>query len=89
MKTIYKYHLDILDRQEIMMPKNAKVLSTKMMLYTGLFIWAEVDTDKPGIARVFKVFGTGSPMYNKTKSDIFLGTVFEGAFVWHIYVEEK
>ena len=45
-------------------------------------IWALVDTEAPLISRRFKVIGTGGAITDYEK---FLGTVFQGPLVWHVF----
>lgn len=78
MKTVYKYPLG-----EVQLPKGAKILTVSHQ--NGNFVmWAEVDTEQVLEHRTFEVFGTGweMPTY---KEMAYIGTMFEGAFVWHVY----
>lgn len=77
MKTIYKYGLG-----EVQLPKGAKILTVSHQ--NGNFVmWAEVDTERVPEHRTFVVFGTGWEMPDVKMS--YVGTIFEGAFVWHVY----
>lgn len=84
MKAIWKYPLDVTDKQVIQMPANAKVLSVADQAGV-LTIWALVDVDAEKEARKFYVVGTGHPL-DFTGAN-FLGSVQQGPFVWHVFVE--
>lgn len=64
------------------MPKGAKVLKAGMQ-GGEVQLWAEVDTDAPKEERNFIVYGTGWEI--QEENVCFIDTVFDGAFVWHVY----
>lgn len=89
MRKIYKYpiYCDAVDKGQVIvrvdMPVGAKPISVQCQDGT-VCVWAEVD---PKIRSVsthrFYCVGTG---YGDVPEDkTFLGTVQQGAFVWHIY----
>ena len=90
MKTIWKYDLQIIDRQEIEMPKYALILSVQMQ-YDHMCLWAVVTPNAEKTTRVIYIAGTGHNVdhLDHTKHR-FLGTVQMrgGALVWHIFEEE-
>ena len=57
MITIYKYKIDLFTTT-IQMPADAKIL-TAAFQDKRFYLWAEVDTENPDVARYFKAFGTG------------------------------
>ena len=78
MKTVYKYPTG-----EVMMPKGAKVLAA--WCQNGeVQIWAEVDDKAPLEERHFVVYGTGWEIATDRNLS-YIGTVHDGAFVWHVY----
>lgn len=81
MKTVYKY---ILSRSgEMLLPKNSKVLTVGMQ-DTNFCIWVEIDKDETlQEHRTFAVYGTGWEM--EDREHCYIGTAFEGNYVWHIY----
>ncbi len=87
MKTIFKYTLFVTDEQEVGMPDGAHVLSAQMQ-GDQLCIWALVDSEARTVNRNVRIFGTGRPV-NIEGNWQFAGTVQEGPFVWHIFVEVK
>lgn len=82
MRTIQKYNLEIKDVQYISVPKNHKLLCCQMQ--NGILrIWAEVKIgmDEDYHRKIY-IFGTGNEIIEGL---IYLGTVQDKHFVWHIY----
>ena len=77
MKTVYKYRLG-----DIQLPVGAKVLTAGVQ-GGEFYLWAEVDTDQPLEERHFVVYGTGWEITDSNRC--YIATLFEGAFVWHVY----
>ena len=91
MKTIYKYPLELTDRQAVSMPLVSKILSVGNQNGT-ICVWAEVDSGAPhNRVYEFRIVGTGNPIDFSTKPNEtswpynFLGTVIMNPFVWHVY----
>lgn len=84
-KKIYKYPLVLEAHQEVLLPKEAKVLCFANQ-YEAPVIWVEVDPDKPTVSRLFHIVGTGHEMLAQQEL-AYIGTaVFRGgALVWHLY----
>ena len=85
MTTIWKYELEITDRQDIKMPGEAKILSAGLDPSGVPCVWAMVQ---PGaIERRFSVHivGTGNPAENAV-GERFVGSFVQGPFVWHVFV---
>lgn len=80
---IYKYHLKVADVQKIFMPKGAEILSVGTQEY-DVCIWASVNPELEPELRVFQIVGTGHGEYEPRLTE-FLGTVFAGQYVWHIF----
>lgn len=79
---IYKYQLDPSDEQVVEMPANARILSAHEQ--RGMpHIWAVVDPDSETEKRKILMRGTGHAA--PPASAPFIGTVFHGPFVWHIF----
>jgi hypothetical protein len=86
--TIYRYAIEVAD--DVRLPCAAtRVLSaardrTAMDHHVGrLEVWAIVDTDEPGKFTTIHVRGTGHPL--RGNEGRFIGTVIEGAYVWHLF----
>tara|TARA_R110000851_G_scaffold168392_6_gene314259 strand:- start:93 stop:341 length:249 start_codon:yes stop_codon:yes gene_type:complete len=78
MKTIHKYYITKYDKIE--MPKGASIVSCNMQ-GTDCCIWALVDTQAELELRDFEYVGTGWELQDGMS---YIGTCFEGDFVWHI-----
>lgn len=71
----------------IELPVGAKVVCVAMQRNEPC-LWALVSA--PGTvteSREFKVVGTGSSNIDDT--DLYVGTIFDGPFVWHIFEVNK
>lgn len=87
MKTIYKYPLEITDRQEIEMPREARILAVQVQNNVPC-LWAVVDTELPLKERIFDTFGTGNPVDNYINyTHNYIGTyqVRGGSLVFHVF----
>lgn len=86
---IFKYPLQIVDQQTIMLSVSAKVLSVDNQR-GSLCLWALVDPLDGLIAprRIF-VHGTGHdiPVASAVSNKQFIGTVLMEPFVWHVFEE--
>lgn len=88
MLKIFKYELQIVDRQEISIP------SPKRLLHVGeqdekLFVWSIVTPDIFVIyPTILRIFGTGHQIENEDIT--FIGTVqMSNGLVWHIFTEDN
>lgn len=90
MTTIWKYRVNPdMEAQIFELPINAEVLSFGLDGNEDLCFWAAVHPDLPTEKRHVWCVGTGWPlMFNKEKY-WFVGTVTHGAYVWHLFVEDK
>jgi D-lyxose ketol-isomerase len=89
MKTIYKYDLEITDKQEIETFECCKILAVKEQ--DGILrLWALVSTDMPKQKITVEIFGTGNQI--PQEHDIvdlrlqFIDSVVMKPFVWHVFV---
>lgn len=82
--TIWKYELAITDRQEIIMPYGARVLSVANQ-GGNLCVWAMVDPTHDRRPLGFRIVGTGHPC--GVSLGTFIGTVVIDPFVWHVFQE--
>ena len=89
MKTIWKYQLEIIGKQEIKMLRNSEVLGVQMQ-YGEPVIWVLVDLDYEGTldVRTILIYGTG---YSISESELihsnYVGTFqkFDGGFIGHVF----
>jgi len=93
MQTVFKYHLDIADRQTLRLPQLLKDVSApKQVLHIGEqnsapVLWALVDPALPEHDLVIRMFGTGQPC--DANPDQYLGTLMlcGGQLVLHLFYE--
>lgn len=85
-KRIWKWPLvGALDEES--MPKGTTILCVQMQT-TVPTIWALVDTEQMETERRrFRIYGTGREI--PSESGIYIGTVQNGPFVWHIFEEKE
>ena len=79
----YKYALDFEVRQTLSLPKGAVILKAGMDKDKKLSIWVDVSQEESDV-REFYVYGTGH-LAEKADKQIFIDTVIDGDFVWHVY----
>ena len=87
MKTIYRYPIQV-GANEILTYKNFQVLSAKIDPREDLSIWVMVDTseEKTETLKVF-VAGTGWD-FPQIENPVFVDTVKEGEYMWHVFYEK-
>ena len=88
MKTIHKFVLRKEDRQVIDIPGYQQALSVGLDANRQLCMWAEVDTNSFVVAQlVVFIVGTGHPLptTREWEMKVFIGTVLDTPFVWHLY----
>lgn len=82
MNTIWKYILELKDIQDVKMPFGANVLNAQ--LQDGkITLWAKVQSFNSPEPRRFIINGTGHELNDE--GDIYIGTVQQLPFVWHIF----
>ena len=85
MKTIWKYRINLAERQTITVPAGGQILCVKVQ-YDAIAIWSEVETDNPTEERTIVIRGTGQPFHMpRGEHFCYLDTVLLGDFVWHVY----
>jgi hypothetical protein len=89
MKTIYKYPIEITDKQTLPMPVGANILTVQVQ-NGNPFIWAMVDTEAPieGVAII--VYGTEHPIDESLNLE-YIGTFQSNGkcFVFHVFKDIK
>lgn len=88
MQTIYKYELEPMNTESIVMPVGAKLLHVDNQK-GKLCLWALVDTS-PTVQhsiRMITVVGTGQKLWEAEngKRNVYIGTAIIGDFVWHVF----
>lgn len=85
MKKIFKYQLTPSPgTQTTYMPTSAQILHVNMQ--DGMItFWSIFDDSSNSTYRTFKVYATGEPIF--TDKQMYLGTVMDGSYVWHVFEE--
>jgi hypothetical protein len=85
MRHIYKYELEVTDRQKVMMHKKAELLSVGIQ-HGKVVLWALIDGDNPIIEREIHTVGTGH-IVNVPYGTKYVGTYMleDGYFVGHVF----
>lgn len=87
MKTIYKYPLEAVGKQTVIMPVDAHVLTVQAQGETAC-VWAMVNTDNKPESRVFEIIGTGDPIcWEQGVKREYIGTfqLQGGVLVFHLF----
>lgn len=84
MTTIWKFPLALTDRQDVVMPRGARVLSVAEQ-HGKLCLWALVNPDADRVKRALRIAGTGHPC--DARAAHLVGTVLcaGGSLVWHVF----
>jgi len=84
-KTIWKYELELTDKQFINIQKEAELLSVQTQNGKPC-LWAMVKTDNRTEQRCFEIFGTGHSIPLGIERE-FIGTfqMSDGALVFHLF----
>lgn len=86
MKTIYKYPLEIFERQTLMLPTGAKILSVQPQgKHESVWLWALIDTEQPQEARTIVMRGTGHEFPEGTFTHLGTFQVMGGSLVFHVF----
>ena len=80
---IYKYPLEIKERQVVRLPRTSEFLSVINQNDKIVMYWKIDDTEDMFVDEEIYVIGTGNPMDERI--DYHLGTVKIGDYVWHIF----
>lgn len=79
---IYKYPLELIEEQTIIIPQEHKLLCVQMQ-YGQAKIWALVNNASSSTKLKVFHYGIGHNFYLGTKE--YLGTYQKDTFVWHIF----
>lgn len=84
MKTIHKFSLEVFNESTVVACSSPL---TVQLQYDEVTLWALVDTEESSTkAFIFYVYGTGFEFDDEGL--IYLGTVQQKYFVWHIFFKE-
>lgn len=82
MKVIYKYQIYV-GSNKLTLPAGAIPRAVGGQ-DDVLFLWVEhVNSDVPLTPRIFNVYPTGQAL--TTQPEQYIGTIFNGPYVWHVY----
>ena len=86
-RQIWKWTLEVLDKQSLPMPEGAQVLSVQAQGGAPQ-LWALVDPKAYGCFRTFATYGTGQPMPDEP--GVYVGTyqMHGGALVFHVFEQD-
>lgn len=87
MHVIYKFAIND-PRNVIMADVGARFIHVGMDPNDQLCVWAIVNPDAPTKNHTLVVFGTGERRLDQ-ECHIYIGTWFNGPFVWHLFSEEE
>jgi hypothetical protein len=82
--TIWKYGLEITDRQTLRMPAGARLLTAQHQ-HGRLNLWAEVDQSAETEDRTIAIVGTGNPMPEGKAEYLATVQAWVGHLVWHVF----
>ena len=83
MKQIWKWPLELTRDQTIAAPAGTRLLAVGDQ-GGRLMVWGEVVVDHADRVRIdLAIYGTGHALPDNPGR--YLGTVLQGAFVWHVY----
>jgi hypothetical protein len=80
-KVIWKYNLEIKDKQVFDAPANAEILSAQVQ-NGQICLWFLVDPNMPPRDMTIAIHGTGNPISGEFGN--YIGTCQLNGFVWHI-----
>lgn len=89
MKTIYKYPIQVITENLVIMPKGADILTVQVQ--KGIpFIWALVDKEQENQeTKIIEVFGTGHDihelMHRQTRKYIDTFQLHQGELIFHVF----
>lgn len=86
MLIIYKYPFEISRNIIIAMPKAARVIRVDKQGSVPC-MWAIVNPGNAIEQRQFVIYGTGQKIDSKITQH-YIGTFFDGPFVWHVFQRE-
>lgn len=88
MTTIWKYPLEVKDRQTLVLPRDAKVISAGLDVSGQLCLWAVVVPERNRTKLGVLIVGTGNP-FEDDDLWYFIDTVVMPPFVWHVFTREE
>lgn len=84
---IYKYPLEMKDKQVLMLPPGCRILSV-INQGGNMVLYALVDIENYKYAVNIYIVGTGNPVPPEIDEAAFVATVQQGQFVWHVFADK-
>lgn len=81
---IWKWQIEVTDRQTVMMPAGAKLLDVQMQ-NGKCCMWALCDQNAPKEPRYLATYGTGNPVPDNAGEYIATFQMCEGTLVFHVF----
>jgi len=85
MATVFKYELEVTDRQAVLLPPNAVILSAQVQ-HGKVCLWVNLESDELHLSgpRDIRIYGTGHPIAESLR---FIDTVqlSGGSLVFHVF----
>lgn len=90
MMTIWKYTLQDVDTQKVVLPAGSDVISAQEQK-GRIHVWAIFDKSQARVEeRTFQIVGTGDLINDdRVKGNLFVGTVQIGRLVQHVFVSRN
>jgi hypothetical protein len=90
MKSVYKYDLEVTDKQVIKLPKFSDILSIQVQNGKPR-LWVMIDKEETEIVdRVLYTYGTGHDIDEKDENPLFFHGTYQldgGTLVFHVFEE--
>ena len=81
---IWKWEIEVTDRQTVPMPARAKLLDVQMQ--NGVCcIWALCEPKAPNEPRHLAIYGTGNPVPDEPGEYVATFQMADGALVFHVF----
>lgn len=80
---VWKFEIPI-DGFKVEIPQGAVPLSVGIQ-GNAIMVWATVDPSAPKVTRAFPIYGTGHKIPPEDRDLPFIGTVFIGPYVFHVF----
>lgn len=83
MHTVWKFPIQILDVQDVMMPPHAEIIHAGLDPQGQPCVWARVKPTDVKVERGVYLTGTGTPIPDGDNRHV--GSFTHGPFVWHVW----
>ena len=84
-ETVHKYHLEIEDEQEVLLPAGARILTVQPQ-NDVINLWAMVNPAATAEAVNIRMYGTGHPIDNGEEEYLNTVQLYGGRLILHIFI---